>query len=160
MNWLMWGKMFSYFYNKFRPVNHMHYIKCAVNSSLLTLLWLLQKVCGTLDSQRGWFTNLLWCDIPQNIAPQTGPHHVWCIYTLCRFCGCDKHTDSSAFGLMISLASVCYGDSWVAKHFLAHTWSYNQSGVGAILAPFSFLSLIPHQKKPEISVGIFSPTWR
>ena len=30
------------------PVNHMHYIKCAVNSSLLTLLWLLQ-VCGTLD---------------------------------------------------------------------------------------------------------------
>jgi len=31
------------------PVNHMHYIKCAVNSSLLTLLWLLQKVCGTLD---------------------------------------------------------------------------------------------------------------
>jgi len=27
----------------------MHYIKCAVNSSLLTLLWLLQKGCGTLD---------------------------------------------------------------------------------------------------------------
>jgi len=26
----------------------MNYIKCAVNSSLLTLLWLLQKVCGTL----------------------------------------------------------------------------------------------------------------
>ena len=30
------------------PVNHMHYIKCAVNSSLLTL-WLLQKVCGILN---------------------------------------------------------------------------------------------------------------
>ena len=27
----------------------MHYIKCGVNSSLLTLFWLLQKVCGTLD---------------------------------------------------------------------------------------------------------------
>ena len=27
----------------------MHYIKYAVNSSLLTLFWLLQKVCGTLD---------------------------------------------------------------------------------------------------------------
>ena len=27
----------------------MNYIKCAVNSSLLTLLRLLQKVCGTLD---------------------------------------------------------------------------------------------------------------
>ena len=48
-NWLMWKKMFTYFYNKVRPVNHMHYIKCAVNSSLVTLLWLLQKVCGTLD---------------------------------------------------------------------------------------------------------------
>ena len=41
--------MFTYFCNKFMPVNHMHYIKCGVNSSLLTLLWLLQKVCGTLD---------------------------------------------------------------------------------------------------------------
>jgi len=30
-------------------VNRVHYIKCAVNSSLLTLLWLLQKGCGTLD---------------------------------------------------------------------------------------------------------------
>ena len=49
MNWLMWEKIFSCFYNKFRPVNCMHYIKCAVNSSLLTLLWLLQKVCDTLD---------------------------------------------------------------------------------------------------------------
>jgi len=45
----MWEKMFSCFYNKFRPVNCMNYIKCAVNSSLHTLLWLLQKVCGALD---------------------------------------------------------------------------------------------------------------
>ena len=28
------GKMFTYFYNKFRPVNRMYYIKCGVNSSL------------------------------------------------------------------------------------------------------------------------------
>jgi len=35
MNWLIWKKNFTYFYNKFRPVNHMHYIKCGVNSSLL-----------------------------------------------------------------------------------------------------------------------------
>jgi len=41
--------MFTQFYNKFRPVNCMHYIKCGVNSSLLTYFWLLQKVCGTLD---------------------------------------------------------------------------------------------------------------
>jgi len=35
MNWLIWEKMFTCFYNKFRPVNHMYYRKCGVNSSLL-----------------------------------------------------------------------------------------------------------------------------
>ena len=40
--------MFTYFYNKFRPVNRMHYIKYGVNSSLLTYFWLLQ-VYGSLD---------------------------------------------------------------------------------------------------------------
>jgi len=71
----------------------------------------------TQYSHRGCLTNLLWCDIPRNKTPQTGPHHIWCIYTPCPFFGCDKHTDSSAFGWMISLASVCYG-LLVAKHFL------------------------------------------
>jgi len=36
---------------------------------------------------------------------------------LCPF-GCEKKTNSSADELAISLASVCYGDSQVAKHFL------------------------------------------
>ena len=36
MNWLIQKKMFTYFYNKFRPVNRMYYIKCSVNSSFLT----------------------------------------------------------------------------------------------------------------------------
>ena len=49
MNWLIWEKMFTYFYTKFRPVNRTYYIKCGVNSSLLTYFWLLHKVCGTLD---------------------------------------------------------------------------------------------------------------
>ena len=49
MNWLIWEKMFIYFYNKFMLVNYMHHVKCAVNSSLLTLFWLLQKFYGTLD---------------------------------------------------------------------------------------------------------------
>ena len=49
MNWLIWEKEFTCFYNKFMPVNRMHYIKCGLNSSLLTLLWMLHKVCGTLD---------------------------------------------------------------------------------------------------------------
>jgi hypothetical protein len=39
----------TYLYNKFRPVNYMHYIKCSVNISLLTYFLLRQKVCGTLD---------------------------------------------------------------------------------------------------------------
>ena len=38
MDWLIQEKMLTYFYNTFRPVNHMHYIKCGVNSSLLTIL--------------------------------------------------------------------------------------------------------------------------
>jgi len=33
MNWLIREKMFTYFYNKFRPVNRMYNIKCGVNSS-------------------------------------------------------------------------------------------------------------------------------
>ena len=41
--------MLDYFYNKFRPVNRMHYIKCFVNSSLLRFFLLLQRVYGTLD---------------------------------------------------------------------------------------------------------------
>jgi len=51
MNWLIRKKIFTYFYNKFRPVNRMHYIKYGVNSSLLTYVyfWLLQEDCGTLD---------------------------------------------------------------------------------------------------------------
>ena len=39
-----------------------------------------------------------------------------------------------------------------------HTWSSNQSVGGAILDLSSFFNQIPHQKEPEISVGIFSPT--
>ena len=40
--------------------------------------------------------------------------------------------------------------------FCARTWSSNQSGGAAILALSSFLNQIPHQKEPEILVGIFS----
>ena len=73
----------------------------------------------TYYSQLRWFTNLLLCDIPLNKAPRTGAHYIWCIYTLYPFFGRKKNTDSSKVGLTISLASACYGDSQVAKHFLA-----------------------------------------
>jgi len=36
MNWLIQEKMFTSFYNKFRPVKHTHYIKCGVTSSFVT----------------------------------------------------------------------------------------------------------------------------
>ena len=36
MNWFIQEKMFTYCYNKFRPVNCMLYIKCSVNSLLIT----------------------------------------------------------------------------------------------------------------------------
>jgi hypothetical protein len=40
------------------------------------------------------------------------------------------------------------------------TWPSNQTGGGAILASCSFFDQILHQEESEISVGIFSPTWR
>jgi len=69
---------------------------------------------------KGWYiTNLLLCYIPQNKAPHTGLHHIWRTYTLCPFFGHKKNTDGSTVGLMILLASVCYCNSGVAKHFLS-----------------------------------------
>ena len=35
MNWLNQEKMFTYFYNKFRPVKCMHYIKCGVTHIIM-----------------------------------------------------------------------------------------------------------------------------
>jgi len=71
----------------------------------------------TQHSQRRWFKNLLWCDIIWNKTPRTGPRHIWRTYTQYPFLG-RENTDGSTVGLMISLASVCYCDSRVAKHSL------------------------------------------
>ena len=126
MNWLMWEKMFNCFYNKFRPVNCMHYINCAVNSSLLTLLWLLQKGCGTLDpcsltthsihkesALQMYFGVIFHWTRHLKQAHITSGAFIHCALLYGR----DKHTDSSAFGLMTFLASVCYGPR-VAKYIL------------------------------------------
>jgi len=167
MNWLIHKKMFTYFYNKFRPENHMHYIKCGVNSSLLTYFWLLQKICGTLDHcfitthsvHNVGDLQIYFYVIFHETRHHTQAHVTSCTLIHCPFFRHEKNTDDSAVGLMISLASDCYGDSWVTKHFF-RTWSSNQSGGEAILALYSFVNQIPHQKEPEISVGIYSPTWR
>jgi hypothetical protein len=36
MNWLIQENMFTYFYNKFRPVNRIYYMKCV--ASWITVL--------------------------------------------------------------------------------------------------------------------------
>ena len=63
----------------------MHYIKCDVNSSLLTQFWLLQKVCGTLDhcfiSRHTVFTKraiykftLVWHSVKQGTTHRPTSH--------------------------------------------------------------------------------------
>ena len=158
--------MFTYCYNKFRPVNRVHYIKCSVNSLLPTQFWLLQ-VCGNLDhyfitthtiNNSQWSTNSLLCDIPRNKAPRTGLRHTWRTCRPWSFSGCEMNKDGCGVAC-ISLASVCYNGSWAAHLLLPHL-VFNQTGGGSILAFSSFFNQIPHQKKSDISVGILSPTWR
>jgi hypothetical protein len=48
MNWLIGEKMFTYFYNKFRPVDCKQFIKLSVKILLLTQFWLLQAIRSTL----------------------------------------------------------------------------------------------------------------
>ena len=165
MNWLIWEKMVTYFYNKFRPVNRMHYIKYGVNSSLLTYFWLLQKVCGTLDH----------CFITTYIIHNEGDLWIYfgVIFLETRH-HAQAHITSGAFiHCALSLATrrtqMAAEFGWwfhwpvlvmVTLESQNIFWSSNQSGGGAILALSSFLNQIPHQKEPEISVCIFSPTWR
>jgi hypothetical protein len=56
---------------------------------------------------------------------------------------------------MISLASACYGDSQVAKHFVPELGFPTNLGVGrSWLFPASS-NQIPHQKEPGILVGLY-----
>ena len=105
MNWLIQEKMFTYFYNKFRSVNCMHYTKCSVNSFIthITQLWLLQKAHGILDHyfitthtihNGRWFTNFLLCHILYK-APRTGACCIWHTYTPCPLCGHEMNRDAA-----------------------------------------------------------------
>jgi len=147
------------------PLNRMHYIKRGVNSSSLTEFWFLRKVCGTLDR----------CCITTHSIHNKGDLQIYfCVIFLetrhpqahitsgalidCALSLAARRTqDGSGVGL-ISLANVCYGDSQVTKHFLRPNLVFQPIWGGAILALSSFLNQIPHQKEPEISVGVFSPT--
>jgi len=52
MNWLIREKMFTYFYNKFSPVNRTYFVKCCVNSSLHN------SGCCIIRSVAPWITVL------------------------------------------------------------------------------------------------------
>jgi len=80
-------------------------------------------------------------------------------YTLCSFSAREMNTNCSTVWWVILWASVACGYSFETHNICCgHTWSSNQSEGGAILAFSSSLNQIPHQKGPEISLGIFSPT--
>ena len=168
MDWLIREKMFTYFYNTFRPVNCMHYTNYGVNSSLLTYFWLLQKVCGTLDH----------CFITTHIIHNEGDlqihfgvifletrHHAQAHITSGAFIHCalslaTRTQTAAEFGWWFCWPVLVIATLESQDIFCTQTWSSNQSGGGVILALSSFLNQIPHQKEPEFSVGIFSPTWR
>jgi hypothetical protein len=116
MNWLIRKKKFTYFYNKFRPVNRMYFIKSCVNSSLHNSGCCIRSVAP-------WITVLSWHTVftkrvihykftfVRYFAKQGTTHrpmfHIWC--TVCPFFG-RENTDGRADELVISLASVCRGD--------------------------------------------------
>jgi len=135
----------------------------------ITLLWLLQKVCGTLDS----------CFITAHSIHKEGDLQI-CFGVIFHKTMHLKQAHITSGPVIHCAVFVAVTNTQTAAHlgwwfrwpvfvmvtlekqniFCAHTWSSNQSGGGVILALSSFLNLIPHQKQPDISVGIFSPTWR
>jgi hypothetical protein len=128
---------------------------------------LLQKVYGTLDPcfisthiiQKEGVLQIYFCVIFHETRHVEQAHITFGAF-IHRALSLAERSTQQRIGLMILLASDCYGDSRVAKHFCTHT-CYNQSVVGVILALFSFLSQLPHQKEPEISVGIVkSRSWK
>jgi len=147
MNWLMWGEKCSPIFIINLCLNRMHYINCAVNSSLLTLFWLLQKVCGTLDP----------CFIIAHIIHKEGDlliyfgvifhrtvhlkqAHITSGAFVLRAFLWPWQAHSSAFELMILLASISYGPR-VAKHFLRPQLVLQPIWGGVISGLSSFLNL-------------------
>ena len=170
MNWFIREKIFTYFYNKFRPVNRMHYIKYDVNSSLLTYFWMLQNVFGTLNHcfitthiihNEGDTLQIYVCAIFRKSKEQrTAPLHIWHTYKLYTFFGREKNTHGSGGLLKISLASVGYGDSRVGKHLLAaalglptnlgveRSWLFPASSIKSLTRrslKFRWVYLAPHE---------------
>jgi len=115
LNWLILEKIFAYFYNKFSPVNRVHYIKCGVNSSLHNSGCCIRSVAPwiTVFARRTVFTkrviyykfNFVRYSAKQGIIHRPTSHLAQCVPFLWP-----REEHGSTEVLMISLASVCCGD--------------------------------------------------
>jgi hypothetical protein len=114
MIWLIREKMFAYFYNKFRPLNRMYFIKFGVNCSLRTLslvaaegLWYLGSLFyhDTRYSQKSYILQIYFCVIFRETRHHAQAH-ITC-GALCSFFGCEMNTETHSG----SLSSVCYATS-------------------------------------------------
>ena len=126
----------------------MHYIKCAVNSSLLTQFWLLQD-CGTLNT----------CFITTHSIHKEGDLQIYfCVVFRQTRHYAQAHITSGALCLFLTVKStqtaahLCGWFRWPVlvmatpesrNIFCAQTWSSNQSGGGrSCLFPASSFKFI------------------
>ena len=121
-------------------------------------------VCGKLDhcfimthSQQRWFTNLLSCDILET------RHHAQAYVTSGALIDCAlslaaRTQTAAAFDFFAGQCLLWLLSSpqlLLRPHlFFQPIWGWGDLGLSR------FLNQIPHQKEPEISVGIFSHTWK
>ena len=152
------------FYNKFIPVNRMHCIKYSVYSSLRNSGFCRRSValCSTVLSQHTFtrviykFTSVKFLEIRHKAQA----HITFGALIHCALYLAARRTQTAAeLGWWLRWPRLVVTTLESQNICCGRTWSSNQSGGGAILALSSFLNQIPRQKEPDISVGIFSPTW-
>ena len=68
--------------------------------------WITVLSRHTVFTKRAIY-RLLWCDIPLNKAPHTGPCHVWRTYILCLFSGREKNRQQWSW------VDDCAGQCWL-----------------------------------------------
>ena len=166
MNWLIGGKMFTYFYNKFRPVNRVHFINCGVNCSLhisgccwSVAHWITVFTRYTLFTMRVIYKfTLVWYSSKPDTTHRPTSHLAHIINSALSL-ATRRTLTAAEFGWWFRRPVLVMATLESQNIFCTWTWSSNQSGGGAILALSSFLNQIHHEKEPEISVGIFSTTW-
>ena len=168
MNCLIREQMFTYFYNKFRPVNRMHYIKCGVNSSLVTQFWLLQKVCGTFDlcfikthsiQKEGdlqIYFGVIFCETRYHAqAHVTSGGLIHCVLSLAA-----RRTQMAAqLGWRYAGQCLLWEHSSLKTFLRQHLVFQPVWGCGN-LCPFQLPQSNSSLDGAWISVGVFTPKWR